>query len=170
MWKQQGAEWDREMIGDSTDMRNFDEWLTNLFEYWNYKRPSNANLLSYEDVDAIASFLRPNFEVVQPLFDQIESVNNASVSLTEEQYHYVDMAMENKRVLCSGGAGTGKTFLAAEMARRFIAQDKTVLMVCKSSWLRHYLTTRIKLDNLVITTISAFSRRLGDQDSMLLMF
>lgn len=152
LWKQAGAEWDREMVCDSRDMRHFDQWLKSLFEYWNYKRPANANLLSAEDVDAIASFLRPNFEVVQPLFDQIESVNCSSVSLTEEQYHYVDIAMDNQRVLCSGGAGTGKTFLAAEMARRFIAQDKTVLLACKSSWLRHYLMTRIKSDKLVIAT------------------
>ena len=164
VWTQSGAEWDREMICDSTDMRQFDKWLNDLFEYWNYKRPANANLLSKEDVDAISSFLRPNFEVVQPLFDQIESVNNSSVSLTEEQYHYIDMAMDNKRVLCSGGAGTGKTFLAAEMARRFIAQDKTVLLTCKSSWLRHYLMTRIKSENLVIATVhglSAAMRRSG---------
>ncbi|WP_257297155.1 NERD domain-containing protein [Endozoicomonas sp. YOMI1] len=160
VWKQQGAEWDREMICDSADIRHFDHWLTNLFKYWNYRRPANANLLSTDDVNQIASFLRPNFEVVQPLFDQIESVNRSSVCLTEEQYHYVDMAMENKRVMCSGGAGTGKTFLAAEMARRFIAQDKTVLLACKSSWLRHYLTTRIESEKLLISTINGLSTAL----------
>ncbi|AMO54984.1 hypothetical protein GZ77_00025 [Endozoicomonas montiporae] len=157
VWNKPGAEWDREMICDSTDLRQFDKWLSDLFEYWNYKRPANANLLSKEDVYAIATFLRPNFEVVQPLFDQIESVNNSSVSLTEEQYHYVDMAMDNRRVLCSGGAGTGKTFLAAEMARRFIAHGKTVLLACKSSWLRHYLMTRIKSENLVVATVNGLS-------------
>ena len=164
VWRQQGVEWDRDMICDATDIRDFEKWLTSLFTYWNYKRPFNCNLLSKHDVDAIASYLRPSFEVVQPLFDQIESVNDSAVSLTKEQYHYVDMAMDNKRVICSGGAGTGKTFLASEMARRFVAQGKTVLLACKSSWLRHYLTTRIQSEKLVISTVSGLSTVLRRSD------
>ncbi len=164
IWKQKAAEWDREMVCDRDDLSNFNQWLKELFEYWNCKRPANANLLSQADIDAISLFLRPNFEIVQPLFDQVKQVEQVAVKLTEEQYHFVDIAMENRRVICSGGAGTGKTFLAAELARRMLDSGKNVLLVCKSSWLRHYLTARIPSEQLTVATISSVDsamRRLG---------
>ncbi|HMX98997.1 MAG TPA: NERD domain-containing protein [Agitococcus sp.] len=164
IWKQKAAEWDREMVCDRDDLSNFNQWLKELFEYWNCKRPANANLLSQADIDAISLFLRPNFEIVQPLFDQVKQVEQVAVKLTEEQYHFVDIAMENRRVICSGGAGTGKTFLAAELARRMLNAGKNVLLVCKSSWLRHYLTARIPNERLTVATISSVAsvmRRLG---------
>ncbi|MBK8326960.1 MAG: AAA family ATPase [Moraxellaceae bacterium] len=114
-------------------------------------------ICSQADIDAISLFLRPSFEVVQPLFDQVKQVEQVAVKLTEEQYHFVDIAMENRRVICSGGAGTGKTFLAAELARRMLDSGKNVLLVCKSSWLRHYLTARIPNDRLTVATISSVS-------------
>lgn len=153
-FSQYGAEWDREMVCDRDDMCNFNHWLRSLFNYW-HDRPNNDMLLTQSDVDAFSLFLRPSFELIQPLFDQVKQVENSSVRLTEEQYHYVDIAMDNQRVICSGGAGTGKTFLAAEMARRMLNDDKNVLLVCKSSWLRHYLTTRIPSDKLIVATISS---------------
>jgi len=155
IWSQKGAEWDREMVCDRGDISDFNHWLKELFEYWNCQRPANANLLSQDDIDAISLFLRPSFEIVQPLFDQVKQVEQVAVKLTEEQYHFVDIAMENQRVICSGGAGTGKTFLAAELARRMLDAGKNVLLVCKSSWLRHYLTARIPSDRLAVATISS---------------
>lgn len=154
-WHCDGGEWDREMICDSRDFRNFNQWLKALFEYWTLERPNNDHLLSQEDVDALASYLRPDFETIQPLFDQVRQVDQSSVRLTEEQYKFVDIAELNKRVICQGGAGTGKTFLAAELARRLVANGLNTLLVCKSSWLRHYLTTRIQNEHLAIATISS---------------
>src|SRR5699024_298033 len=58
----------------------------------------------------------------------------------------------------------GKTFLAAELCRRFIAQGKTVLLACHSSWLRHYLTTLIPSEKLIITTISGLSVTMRRED------
>ena len=173
VWNQQGAEWDREMICDRGDLSHFQYWLKDLFEYWNCQRPANANLLSQGDIEAISLFLRPSFEIIQPLFDQVKQVEEVSVKLTEEQYHFVDISMENQRVICSGGAGTGKTFLAAELARRMIDVGKNVLLVCKSSWLRHYLTARIPSGRLAVATIASANsvkRRLGlDKFDVLIM-
>jgi len=160
LWPSYGGEWDREMICDSRDFRNFNHWLKALFDYWTIERPNNDQLLSQADVDAIAAYLRPDFETIQPLFDHVKQVEQSSVRLTEEQYKFVDIAEINKRVICHGGAGTGKTFLAAELSRRFIAKGLNTLFVCKSSWLRHYLTTRIQNDRLVIATISSVGNAL----------
>ena len=163
IWDRDGAEWESEIVCDSRDMHQFEHWLTSFFDYW-HKRPANSKFLSDNDVSNIIDYLRPDFDFIQPLFAYVENVNHLSVKLTEEQYHYVDMAMDNKRIICSGGAGTGKTFLAAELCRRFIAQGKTVLLACHSSWLRHYLTTLIPSEKLIITTISGLSVTMRRED------
>jgi len=155
-FSQYGSEWEREMVCDREDLRNFNHWLRSLFNYW-HDRPNNDILLTQSDVDVFSLILRPSFELIQPIFEQVKQVERSSVQLTEEQYRYVDIAMDNQRVICSGGAGTGKTFLAAELARRMLNEGKNVLLICKSSWLRHYLTARIPSDGLFVATISSVS-------------
>jgi len=151
-WGQSGAEWDREMVCDAQNIRNLEGWLKGLFKYWN-NRPNNNFSLDSGAIKKIKNFLRPNFELVEVLYDKILVTEEKAVTLTEDQYLYVDIAMDNDRVLCSGGAGTGKTFLAAELARRIGTDQKDVLFVCKSPWLKSYLSTRIINDNVTISTV-----------------
>lgn len=158
-WDLQGAEWDRQMICDSKNFRDFEGWLKRLFKYWNSK-PNNNFSLSSDDLKKLKVFLRPDFELVEMLYDKILMSEERSIKLTEDQYQYVDIAMDNERVLCSGGAGTGKTFLAAELARRKGAEGREVLFVCKSPWLKNYLSPRILNDNVTISTIGGVKKSL----------
>jgi hypothetical protein len=54
--------------------------------------------MGQDDIDAISLFLRPSFELVQPLFDHVKQVEQGAVKLTEEQYHFVDIAMAIQRI------------------------------------------------------------------------
>ncbi len=155
--QQQGAEWDRATICDEKNTRGLERWLKGLFKYWNNK-PNNNFILDSTIIKQLKVFLRPNFEMIELLYDQISVTEERMVKLTEDQYLYVDLAMDNKRVLCSGGAGTGKTFLAAELARRIGNKNIEVLFVCKSLWLKNYLSTRIVNENVTITTISGVAQ------------
>lgn len=154
-WLQDGAEWDRAMICDRKNLQNFSGWLMNLFKYWNKERHNNNKLLQQKDIDIIGRYLRPDFEIIDPLFDHVRSVAYQVIKFTKEQYHFVDTAVDNKRIICSGGAGTGKTFLAAELCKRLIDSGKQVLLVCKSPWLQYYLHQFLDNSQLAICTISA---------------
>ena len=153
-WDQKGSEWDRHTICDLKNLRNFERWLKNFFVYWKSK-PANRAVLSSENIRKLKQYLRPNFEMVEPLHEKLSKVEDAAVKLTEDQYGYLDFVAANKRVLCTGGAGTGKTFLAAELARRFGDIDKDVVFICKSNWLRRYLETRIHSEYVTISTIES---------------
>ncbi len=71
------------------------------------------------------------------------------LSLTEEQYDRLDELEDNPRCLFEGAAGTGKTLLALEYARRADRSGSRVLLICFNrllgKWLRKQtLDTRIK--------------------------
>ena len=153
-WTAIGSEWDRNTVCDLKNFRNFESWLKRFFKYWQAK-PGNNNVLTSDNIADLKQYLRPNFELVEPLHEKLSKLEDKAVKLTEDQYMYLDVVSANKKVLCSGGAGTGKTFLAAELARRFSAAGKNVVFVCKSNWLRRYLETRINSGLVTISTIDS---------------
>jgi hypothetical protein len=148
------SEWDLLTICDSQKFKNFESFLIKFFKYWHTKK-SNTHILTVENIENIEQYLRPNFEIVESLSNQLDRSENKSYELTQEQYKYLDIVAVNKRVLCSGGAGTGKTFLAVELARRFAREDKKTVIICKSKWLKQYLTTKAINEFVTITTIDS---------------
>ncbi len=61
------------------------------------------------------------------------------VRLTEDQLELIDIVEANTRVICTGGAGTGKTMLALELAKRWCASGMRVALACHSPWLKSFL-------------------------------
>lgn len=83
--------------------------------------------------------LRPSFDR-SPLLDARASMLDAvMLRLTDEQFSRLDLISEEPRVICNGGAGTGKTFLAAEVARRQALLGRRVLFTCRSDVLASYV-------------------------------
>ncbi len=149
-WRETGAEWDPHVLAGPRDMRDFERWLRKLFQYWRNKdshprRPDPATLKD------LRHYLRPEFETAIPLYVQANQAEERVVSLTEDQMAMVDVVAANRRVMCSGGAGTGKTFLALELARRWTAEGAKVVLACRSPWLKRYLESQFSLPGLVVT-------------------
>jgi len=82
-------------------------------------------------VETLVEALRPDFETVPPLAHIVNEIAEQTVRLTGEQLRVLDSCEENPRILCSGPAGTGKTILAAELARRDAAAGRRVAFVCR---------------------------------------
>lgn len=80
----------------------------------------------------VAKILRADFDRVPKLNLEAQSIELEYVELLEDQYAVLLSAEDNKRVLCKGGAGTGKTLLAAETARRAARAGKSVIFSCRS--------------------------------------
>ena len=158
-WGSDGAEWDPEMLADARRSRDLEGWLRNLFEYWRGRdgrraRPDDG------DLERLQTYLRPEVDAsasgdeVQ-LFEQVEDVRWRIARLTDDQMRMADVAEANPRVLCTGGAGTGKTFLAERLARRWAEAGLQVALVCRSPWLRHFLASRLSAPGLTVSLIDA---------------
>lgn len=92
-----------------------------------------------EQVRRLTSLLRGDFErVVKPRSD-IQRIEQSLLKLTEDQYDALDAVQENPRMVIKGLAGTGKTLLAIEAARRAVAAGKSVLLVCFNRLLGDWL-------------------------------
>ncbi|MGJ8681608.1 NERD domain-containing protein [Paraglaciecola sp.] len=151
-WNTVYGEYDRRIICDKSNFKTPEKWLLKLFRYW-FERPNQGHALTPETIRKIKHYLRPNIEYVESLGIKLEESADKQVKLTESQFNYIDVFESFPRLLCKGGAGTGKTFLAAEMARRLSASGKSVLLVCKSKWLAVYLKEIISVKNLIICSV-----------------
>ena len=132
------AEWDRAVLADGRDFRQFEKWLERFIRHWRAK-DANKPAASPSQLKALQQFLRPDFEAVVPLHVSVHDIEARIVRLTEDQLRWVDAIEINPRVICSGGAGTGKTMLALELARRWCAAGMKTVLACHSLWLKRYL-------------------------------
>jgi len=89
---------------------------------------------------AITRILRPNFEFTEKANDRRTRKQAEILHYTGEQFTALDTMEDNPRVLFTGPAGTGKTVLALETARRAASAGKDVLLVCFNRLLGRWLS------------------------------
>jgi hypothetical protein len=78
----------------------------------------------------IVRVLRRDFEVYESPVSRMRRLANEVLRYTEEQYAALDAMADNDRVIFDGAAGTGKTMLAIEAARRAAQSGARVMLVC----------------------------------------
>src|SRR5699024_4381336 len=101
----------------------------------------------------VVEYLRPSFEAVVYKGDIISTISDNIETLTEAQLQLTNIIVANPRVLCTGGAGTGKTFMAVRLAMHWAQQGRKTALVCHSSWLQSYLQYHYSHPNLIIQTV-----------------
>ncbi|ADI84190.1 ATP-binding domain-containing protein [Geobacter sulfurreducens] len=92
----------------------------------------------------ITNILRGDFECVFPLRAAIDQTEKQIIVFTEEQFAALDTLDVNNRLVFRGPAGTGKTFLAVEAARRSVLSGKKTLLICFNRMLGQWLNQATK--------------------------
>ena len=80
----------------------------------------------------LKKFVRPDFDRLPTLEQQGKEINEEMAKFAEEQLDLLEGLEGNPRVLIEGGAGTGKTLLAIEAAKRASTTGARVLFTCIS--------------------------------------
>ena len=96
-------------------------------------------VMSSEQVAQLVQFLRGNFEKIPALNVTLDGNEQQMIRLAAQQYTILDGLAKNPRMVIEGSAGTGKTLLAMECARRHAAQGRRVLFVCFNRLLADHL-------------------------------
>ena len=86
--------------------------------------------LSQNSVNSFLNIVAPEFNLYPTLRDTINREEKIFISLTKEQQEALEQLKDQRKVLINGRAGTGKTVLALEFARKKIKEGKKVLYLC----------------------------------------
>ncbi|GAD79753.1 nuclease-related domain-containing DEAD/DEAH box helicase [Vibrio ezurae] len=141
------VEYDALMSGSKTALKGFSSWLENFIQFW-VNKVKAPTTLSSEDITKIANYLRPNSLVSDKPLSSFEKLNGL-------QQQVITAFEYDKRVICDGAAGTGKTLLVEVIAKECISDDKKLLVLCESKWLKGRLKTRLHSTNIVVATIDS---------------
>ena len=151
----QSLELPDELVCDVDSMKKnlFKVFLTNAYKYWINNKTSKGrkySRLTPQEIRSIKHYIRPNFDLVQTLKSSIKQSHVDMVKMTNAQYEILNRCIESKRILCTGGAGTGKTFLAVEIIKRYTT-SRTIFL-CKNKILSIFLKSQI--DNDLVDVLS----------------
>lgn len=86
--------------------------------------------LSEEEAKEIVQVLRPEIECVSPIKSFIDYSEEDIIKLTQDQFDCLNDIDLNDRIVILGGAGTGKTLLAIEDAKRSADAGEKVVVLC----------------------------------------
>lgn len=170
-----GAEVEAAVVYDAADgERGFDRYVDRVVDHWHSRlsamKGASPRPLSPKDVDEVVNRLAPDFDLMPSLRAQAAGVVRDLVLLTEEQAMHFRAFEENPRVVIRGGAGTGKTLLAAADAERMAADGASVLFVCQSNALRDEVKSTIgqrpAIEVFAFQELCAHLMRLGGVDDV----
>ncbi|WP_224984207.1 nuclease-related domain-containing DEAD/DEAH box helicase [Geomonas agri] len=102
-------------------------------------------------VEALRSFLSPSWTLSVKLGSSIEDERHNIVEATRSQYRVLSLLQRFQRALVSGPAGSGKTFLAIEKARRICSAspESRVLIACYNKSLSGLIKSHVVHDSRI---------------------
>lgn len=150
---QASVSWSSELIADRftiADRRDLGHYLRRLARWWRAQGRGHHALADGNDLAALCKAIRPDFDRVPSLAASIDQAFEAVVRLTDEQMDVLDSIDDNPRIICIGGAGTGKSFLAVEAARREAAVGHKTLLLCRSAVFASFLRSRVRSKTVTV--------------------
>lgn len=132
------------------NMIDLNAMLDNFFRYHNV----NQLTLSSKIVKDIIDLISPEFGAFPSLSNAVRQNEFLFNQMTNQQSYLLDYLEEQKTAAIQGGAGTGKTMIAVEKAKR-ISRDESVIFLCFNNMLVNFLQTRYskELPNVHFTNL-----------------
>jgi len=90
----------------------------------------NESRPSVKDCEEVLKIIRGDFQIDYSEVNRISDNEKIIEEFTREQFNILNFTDFNERSLIQGQAGTGKTVLALELARRKIEENKRVGLFC----------------------------------------
>ena len=107
----------------------------------------------------IVTKLRPTITCVAPIRSALKDSEDSIISLTEEQLECLDDIELNEHIVVIGGAGTGKTVIAIEDAKRAKKQGQNVCVICFNNNLNKTIRTNLKNTGIDAYTLHGLMKK-----------
>lgn len=124
-----------EIVLIEKDLKNAKNGIERIFDYYCMDQ---KKIFTKYDETKVVDILSPSFKVVASISSQIKEQEYMFNRMTQEQSYLLDYLEEQNVAVIQGGAGTGKTMLAIEKAKRASHSGK-VLFLCFNKFLLDFL-------------------------------
>lgn len=149
----------RDIVIDGSDLRLSSTAIERVLRHWNQW---NNQHLPERAIALIINLLAPSIRIMGLLRADIAEAERQLVILTERQIAAMSMFRNVRRCVIRGGAGTGKTLLAVEKARRVALEGGRALLVCFNAPLATALGAELGgINSVTVSTFHALCMRLG---------
>jgi hypothetical protein len=128
------------LIGCARDLARVPEWVDGAFAYW-HNEDKSQQPIGTRGLEIFREVFGRSFEIRPLLAVALRVEEQERIRLTREQARLLDILRGRRRVAISGGAGTGKTILAVEKARRLAAEGFRTLLTCYNRQLADHLAS-----------------------------
>jgi hypothetical protein len=127
-----------DIIIDGNDLPHLAERIPAILEYWNgqEKQPFQSGGALIADLEKL---LASTITLLNPLSLTVKDEEREILRLTEEQFRLLDFLSRTRRAAMSGCAGSGKTTLAVEKAKRLANEGFRTLLTCYNESLARHL-------------------------------
>lgn len=127
--------------GDCGDPAAFTAALDRAFRWWRMRSIASGRQTTPLDTQVVERLLLPEFQFAPAPARCAEAVQRDVVRLTERQAEILEGLSDNPRLLVEGGAGTGKTVLAAAAASQAASAGEAVGLVVAAPVLAAHLAS-----------------------------
>ncbi|MFN3166119.1 MAG: NERD domain-containing protein [Phycisphaeraceae bacterium] len=139
-----GPDIEPEIVYDDRDAdAKMPQYLDRAISYWTAETKRRWNRqpeeLSPTDRQSIQKAMMRDFDLRPSLRSTLNALHADVIRYTAEQSAILAALSSNTRVIVRGGAGTGKTVIAVEEAKRLAESGKRVLLTCFNVRLSRYL-------------------------------
>ena len=121
---------------------NISGWISSVFDY--YRAAGNFPKLGQQRTDSIINLISPSTVFKKYIVNDIRENNQEILQLTEQQFDILNNLCLHSQCIVLGCAGSGKTQLAIEKARRLCQHKVRTLVICKSNNLSLYLAAALQ--------------------------
>lgn len=141
---------------------NIQECIDKIFEFDGQDK-CTTNLSEKSVQKILERVLAPSFNLIS--LQQVEQERNKNVfkRMLREQVALLNYLDEQNNAIINGLAGTGKTVMAVEKARRHSEKDEKVLFLCYNTFLNEHLRETYPYPHVSYYTVAGLSQKLCEK-------